>query len=68
MTKKVVEVSAATNPTEQLLLPDYAPSTAVPPVDIAANVPIVNRAFDRVDEKKENKTQENITAGTKTSV
>lgn len=65
---KIVEVTTASNLTEQLLLPNSAPSTALPSVDIAANVPIVNRAFDRVDEKKENKTQENITAGTKTSV
>lgn len=37
---KVVEVTTASNLTEQLLLPNSAPSTTIPSVDIAANVPI----------------------------
>lgn len=43
---KEVEVTTASNLTEQLLLPDSAPSKALPSVDIEANAPIVSRTSE----------------------
>lgn len=61
---KAEEVSTTSDPTKQLLLPDSTPSVVKVSIDIAANAPIVSMAVDQIDEKKENKTQENTTAET----